>query len=141
VASGRVFRFRADNPVVWRTDELIVSDGEAVEVFFDGTRARVGMRDGSVVSLPSRVLVAPPTFDPAIDFEQVCENTFALTAAGLEHLSVTAAEPVGTWSPVLAHPVSKSVASRGLLHLGPNGLLVFWGDGQISELKGFSCAP
>ncbi|MBL8923122.1 MAG: hypothetical protein JNJ54_30005 [Myxococcaceae bacterium] len=140
VASGRVFRFRADNPVVWRVDELLVSDDEAVEVFFDGSRARVGLRDGSVVSLPTRVLVAPPTTARALDFEQYCQHTFVLTETGLEHLSVTSGFPVGQWSPVIGRPATPG-ARRGLLYTRPGSLLVFWFDGRITELRGLTCEP
>lgn len=141
VASGRLFRFRADNPVVWRTDELLVSDEEAVEVFFDGPRGRVALRDGSIVSLPGRVLVAPPTSARVLDFEQQCQHTFALTEAGLEHLSVTAGNPVGQWSLVLARTAGAMYRDEGLLHAKSGGLLVFWFDGRITELKNLPCAP
>lgn len=140
IASGRVFRFRADNPVVWRLDELIVSDEEAVKVFFDGDRGRVAARDGQVFSLPSRVAVAPPS-DRLLDVEQVCQHTFALTSSGLMHLSATAGHPLGLWAPVLPAPREAMGGSTGLLHNGPNGLLVFWANGSVSELKGIDCAP
>ena len=141
VASGRVFRFRADNPVVWRSDELIVSDDEAVEVFFDGLRARVGMRNGGVVSLPARVTVAPPTAERVLDFEQHCQHTFALTEGGLQHLSVTAGNPVGQWSPVVSRAFGASPERGGLLHARSGGLLVFWFDGRVTELRSLPCTP
>ena len=140
VASGRIFRFRADNPILWRTDELIVGDEEAVEVFFDGSRARVGMRDGSIFSLPTRTRVAPPTASSVIDFEQVCQHTFALTATNLEHLSVTSS-PIGQWGPLAPHPSSSMPVSSGMLYRGPGGLLVFWSDGAVFEVKDLPCAP
>lgn len=141
VASGRLYRFRADNAVVWRTDEVLVSDEEAVEVLFDGPRARVALRDGSVVALPGRVLVAPPTSARVLDFEQQCQHTFALTEAGLEHLSVTHGNPVGQWSLVFARAPGDAQQHGGLLHPKPRGLLVFWFDGRITELKDLPCGP
>ena len=33
IASGRVFRYKADNPVVFRTDEVAIGDGKGLMVF------------------------------------------------------------------------------------------------------------
>ncbi|MDP1827638.1 MAG: hypothetical protein Q8L48_30480 [Archangium sp.] len=132
VASGRIYRYRAENPVVWRTDELVVNADEVVEVLVDGTRGRVALRTGAVFSLPSRVQLAPPTSAPANDFVQRCEHTFALTEEGLEHL-VSEGSTVGRWERLITH------AGGGRLFSADQRLLVFWANGLISELPDIPC--
>jgi hypothetical protein len=128
VASGRIYRYRAENAVVWRTDELVVNDDEVVEVLADGVRARVALRTGAIFSLPSRVQLAPPTSAPASDFVQRCEHTFALTTAGLEHL-VSDGSTLGRWERLITH------AGGGRLFSADQRLLIFWSNGLISELN------
>lgn len=134
VAGGRVFRFRADNEVVWRSTEFVLGDGEAIDVWHDGVRARAGMRDGQVFALPSRVPIAPPTGSAARDFLQVCERLFVATADGVEQLVVAEGSTSGVWHPVETRPgAAKLFFSRGVL-------TIFRDDGDFGELPIPDCA-
>lgn len=133
VAGGRVFRFVADNPVVWRSTELEVGDVEAIDVWHDGLRGRAGLRDGTVVALPSRTVIAPPTSGAARAFLQVCERLFVATEDGVDVLTVDADARSGRW----VHVVERSGAAR--LHFTANVLTAFFDDGAFGELPIIDC--
>lgn len=134
VAGGRVFRFTADNPIVWKSTELEVGGQEAIDVWHDGPRARVGLRDGTVVALPSRVPISSQAHGVARHFLQVCERLFVATYEGVEVLLVEPGATAGTWKPI----VTKPGASR--LHYGDHTLSVFFDDGSYGEIPVLDCA-
>ncbi len=84
----------------YRSSELLLPDGDALEVWVEGDRARVGMVDGRVFSLPSRLLIGDrvplPGDDEVSDFGQACGQTYALAGAGLYRLAPSSGA-VGTW--------------------------------------------
>jgi hypothetical protein len=145
VTAGRVFRYHADNPVVWHSEELLVTPAEAVEVWGDGRRARAGYRDGTVYSLPSRVTVAPALLAGAstvVDYAQACGHSFALASDGLYHLVANASESVGQWRRVvLATDERQPDYTKGKLHSDGTGLLVFLPFGVVERVGGFGCLP
>lgn len=145
VTAGRVFRYHADNPIVWRSEELVVTAAEAVEVWSDGRRARAGFRDGAVFSLPSRVQLAPPIESGTslvTDFAQACGHAFALTAGGLYQLVAGEGDVVGHWRkvPLVSDSAQPDYAS-GRLHSDGSALLVFLPHGVVEHVTGFQCLP
>jgi hypothetical protein len=141
-ARGRVFRYRAENPVVVRTDELVLGAAEVAEVWADGRRGRAGLRDGTVYSLPSRLLLAPAIAASAstvYDYESVCGHTFALARGGLYELRTQGAV-TGTWEKV-ALASAPGVLSNGRLWTDGTELLVFLPKGVVERVSGIACLP
>jgi hypothetical protein len=134
-AAGRVFRFRADNAVVWRHDEVeLDGEGEIVRVFADQRRVRVGYRDGKVYSLPSRTLVGPAisaNTSTVSDYADLCGNTFALASNGLHRLVATGTG-LGTWQ-LVNLPGSPSTLN-GKLHVADQELIV-WLESHVFSLR------
>lgn len=126
VANGRLFRVRADNPVVWKSDELDLGSREAAAVWANGSRARVALRDGAVLSLPSRVQLAPPfaASSSLLDVAELCGNTFALVTGAVFRLVSDGTEKIGRWEsvPVASSPAELSAGK--LLSDGTNVHLV-----------------
>lgn len=141
-ARGRVFRFRAANPVVVRTDEVVLGMAEVAEVWSDGRRGRAGLRDGTVYSLPSRLQIAPALTALAstvFDYQPVCGHTFALASTGLYELRASGAV-MGTWERV-ALPSAAGSLTDGRLWSDGTGLLVFLPKGVVQRVDGFNCLP
>lgn len=136
VAGSRLFSFSALNERVWRNDEVIVGRDEPVDVFFDRGRARVGLRDGSLWSLPSRVQLAPAFLTAeglAQGFANVCGQTLAVSASNVLRLEWDATQSLGTWKPLAlppgvvatsATPGPAPFASSRLMTLDRDALLV-----------------
>ncbi len=149
VASGRVFRFRADNPIVWRSDEVVLSPAEAVAVWADGPRVRAGFRDGTVYSLPSRAPVAPaltPGATALVDYAAVCGHAFALATTGLYRLVAATENQPGAWRSVpLAGAPGTSYGSWTLYTDGqglPDGgaeVMLFGPQGEAQRVGGLRC--
>jgi hypothetical protein len=141
ISSGRVYRYTADNEVVWRAEEFTIGSAEAIAVWVDGRRGRVVFRDGTVYALPSRVRLSDALSAGAssvLSVESFCGQTFALTAAGLHRLVGDGAR-VATWERVeLGVAADFSV---GKLLAEENSLLVMLPDGKSRLLSGFDCAP
>lgn len=141
VAQGRVFRFLAFTEQVWRTDELLMP-GEAVAVWTDADRARVGLRDGTVLSLPTRISLgaALPGGEQVLQYAHVCGETFALGAAGLHRLVLRAdGGVIGAWvdEPRLdAVLVPRPASTAGVTLLTtPTDLLVSTADHAVVRLR------
>jgi hypothetical protein len=94
-----VFDLRAANSLVWRTDEIVLPDGEAIHVWFDGDRGRVGYADGRVFASNSRVQIAPalPTGAPVRQYAETCGRAFAAANDGLWSLQSDGLAAEGTW--------------------------------------------
>ncbi|MGV3620605.1 MAG: hypothetical protein ACO1OB_07295, partial [Archangium sp.] len=133
VAGGRLFRFTADNPVVWRSEELIASDQEAIDVWTQAGRSRAGYRDGTIVGLPSRVRIAAASASPVIQFIPACERVFAITNEGISQLVAAEGDREGHWDAVFA----RSGGGRGIFAHGK--LTVVWSDGSYGELPVTGC--
>ncbi len=104
--------FKAVSMQRWRSEPLALPDGTWLRTWTQGRAGRVGYSDGRVISLPSRVEIAPSVpGGRAFDFAQVCGHTFALTSSGLVQLVSSAAGPVGMWIPLTGAP---ALAADGL---------------------------
>lgn len=134
VAGGRLIRFVADNPVVWRTSELLVGDEEVLDVWVESGRGRAGFADGTVVSLPSRVRVAPPIGSRVTAYAPVCERLFAVSETGLHQLIVTEGVSEGSWELLEAR------SGGGAATFNHGKLTVVWSDGSYGELPVPDCA-
>ena len=55
-AVQRVLTLTHGDMRTWRTDELLLPDGEPLQIYNDQDRERVGFLEGTVWSLPSRVI-------------------------------------------------------------------------------------
>lgn len=96
-----VFELRAETPIRWRAFDAELP-GDPLIVFSDGLRARAGYDDGTVMTLPGRLVVAPPldpSAVPAVDFVSVCGQPWVLARGGVFKLELGAG-PVGNWTPV-----------------------------------------
>jgi hypothetical protein len=144
IAGGRVFRVRADNRVVWRIDTPLDRPTEAISLFADGPRVRVGFSDGSVYAVPSGTQLAAPLLDRtsvALDFADVCGNEFMATRDALWELVVDPSKAVGEWTRV---PLSASgVLNTPLGKLQSDGteLLVYRERGVVERLTNLTCLP
>jgi hypothetical protein len=96
------FQVRATSLATWRTTELTLPLGDPLALWQDGARARIGYRDGSVYTLPSRVRVAPPLGEPVFAFAVVCGQPFALSSSGLSRLELAPGAVEGSWKPEAA---------------------------------------
>jgi hypothetical protein len=157
LAGGRVFRYGASSPLVWRADELLFPRGTPLAVWTEGERGRVGFRDGAVRSLPGRVDLAPAittATDTAgagagagvevVDYAQVCGHTFALAGAGLWRLVVEPGAQSGRWREVpLGDALRAGLPADGLaagrLHAGTSALFLFDPHGRSFRLTDLEC--
>ncbi len=144
-----LYSVRAETETRWRATELLLPDGDALEVWADGAKARVGLRDGKVFSLPSRVLLAPPVPDETsvADFAHLCGQTYALAKGGLYRLKPSQdGSGVGSWvkeslaGGFLAGPVPDGLDRGSLIPLRDT-LYVFTGRGAATRVKPASCPP
>ncbi|MGQ0505132.1 MAG: hypothetical protein ACT4TC_07395, partial [Myxococcaceae bacterium] len=93
--------FQASSPQRWRSEAMTLPDGTWQEVWAEGRAGRVGYADGRVISVPSRVQIAPAIpGGRAFDFVQLCGATFALSPQGLFQLRAPTEGPIGSWSAV-----------------------------------------
>ncbi len=110
------------------------------EVWLSHGRTRVGFGDGVVLSLPSRVTVAPRTPDPVEDFLSACNQQFALTARGLFVLIPSSSSPAGSWQPV---PLPLDLMAIGLaggrLHSVGADVYVFTRTGDTARIDLGTC--
>jgi hypothetical protein len=112
VAGASVHRLWSDAPSRWRAAEVTLSAGAVPsEVWFLNGRARAGMLDGTVVSLPSRVRIVEPLAEVVEDYAQTCDQQLALTTSGLFAVTKAPQAVVGTWARV---PLPPGFAPEGL---------------------------
>lgn len=138
LTAGGLFRVDAETQSRWRSTEFPVGQGEAVEVWAEAERARIGFRSGEVLALPSRVRVAPDSLEYVLDYQTHCGGVFALEQAEgaglvLQRLGRDATGPV--WLPMflaLRHPElpnderARLVPTRGgLLVTSAGGVTAF----------------
>jgi hypothetical protein len=89
ITPGNVFHFVAQSQARWVEEELDVPIATPwVKVWSEGSRARLGLQDGTVLSLPSKVPLSTPLFAGAqvSDYQQLCGYTFAVSERGLYRL-------------------------------------------------------
>ncbi len=140
VQAYRLFHFTAANSNVWRTEEVILADNtEPLAVFADGVRARVGMKNGTVYSLPSLLVLAPPLPEsalPVTQYLQHCGQLFAVAADGVRRLTAGTG-PTGTWEAVTVPGDYRYTEARLFAH--GEELRLFTSEGVALQLSGFQC--
>jgi hypothetical protein len=144
IVAGRVFRLRADNPIIWQTFPVLDRASEAIALWSDGARARVGFTDGSAYSLPSGTPLAPalaPNASVALDFKNVCGHSFLLTRSALYQLVSDGSSPLGTWRKVQLSATGELDQPLGKLQSDGQGLLVYRERGVVERLHGLTCLP
>ena len=97
ITPGNVFHFVAQTQSRWVEEELDVPIATPwVKVWSEGARARLGLQDGTVLSLPSKVPLSQPLPGAtASDYQQLCGYTFAVSERGLYRLEP--GTPLATW--------------------------------------------
>ena len=132
----------ADTLARWRTESVPLP---AVllprETWFQGTRGRVGMQDGSVFALPSRVRISQPLpGGEVVDFAQTCGQQLALAPTGLFRLETDGSSPVGQWRPIPLPPeVSMLDFTEGRVHGLGNDVFVFTRTGEAARVTFDTC--
>jgi hypothetical protein len=87
----------------WNSQAVDVPQGDWIAVADEGGRARLGYGDGSVYSLPSRVLLVGSFTDGTAvsDYASLCGETIALTSSGVYSLVASGGTATGgQWVPV-----------------------------------------
>jgi hypothetical protein len=100
VTQGQVFEVVASSEAEWRANPIPVPAGQPHSVWHEGDRARVGLVDGRVYSLPSLVPLAAalPEIPPvAWGYVQMCEQGYVLGGAGVYRLVANATGGTGQW--------------------------------------------
>lgn len=80
LTANGLFNVRADTDTRWRGTDVPLPEGEPVKVWMEATRARIGFGDGTILSLPSRVPLAPATSGRAVDYLYACGQNYGLFA-------------------------------------------------------------
>lgn len=140
---GRAFRFEARSLTSWRDDEILVPQGEVVDVWLDGTRPRAGLRDGTIVGLRTRVSLSQPLPNGATarGYAQAQGTVFVAASDGLYRLAFDAAQgPLGTWvheTRIESLLPEGAAAWRGQVLLRSEGseLQVFTERGSVARLS------
>jgi len=143
ISGPSLARVRAESPARWLLEDVPFPLTLAPkEVWFDGTRGRVGLSNGSIVALPSRLPIAAPLPASAEDFERVCAQDFALTTTGLHRLTVRPPVVLGQWEAVpLPAGFAPAGFSGGRLFSVPPSLYVFTRSGEAATLAVTPCPP
>lgn len=127
----------------WRAEEVPLPPAASTrEVWFSRGRARVGLNTGEVLSLPSRVFIAPPLSEPVEDYAQGCGRQLALTRTGLFELEAVPATPMGRWRavPLPSFPAGLSYAD-GRLFVNGDELFIASREGDVTRLNLSPCLP
>jgi hypothetical protein len=97
-----LFYFEASSSSDWRSQEILLPPGRYVSVWTDGMAGRVAADDGTVLSLPSLLVLGAPFPDggTASEYRRVCNQPYALASSGIFRLQRPVDGGVGSWSPV-----------------------------------------
>jgi hypothetical protein len=132
LTNNALHEFHGPDGLPWRTARVPMPEHEWVKVWTDGTRGRLGYRDGTVYALPSRVPIAPPlpAGQQVGDYTTLCNAALALAPNGLYRLDANPdAGPIGVWiEQNLDSAISPARTDRGL----SDGQL--WRDGDTLYL-------
>lgn len=141
VAGNAVLRLSASAVGQWlETTVGLPAALVPLEVWHDLERGRVGFTDGTVLSLPSRVALAPPIGAEVLDYVQVCGQQLALTATALHRLEPVAGATVGRWAKL---PLPSGFAEGGFVGGRAAGLgdelYLFTRDGSVARWQFAPC--
>lgn len=129
-ANNRLFRVTATAVDRWKVTELPVTNRDPLHVFRAGDAVRLGTTTGEVLSLPSRVPVAPALGD-VTSLDGVCGAVVATTDDGAYQLVTD-----GGWALV---PGTEALR-RPRVHRTERRLLISSETGVVLELD-VDCAP
>lgn len=142
VAGPTVQRLTATTATTWRADEVVLPRSVTPKaVWYDGARARLGLANGEVLSLPSRVLLAAPVAQGTVDdYLASCRHDFALTSGGVYSLVVRPPLVVGEWERVsLPSGFASSGLAGGRLFAVDRALYVVSRTGDVALLSVDDC--
>lgn len=144
VSPGSVARLTAESPSRWVVQPVpLPAPLFPLAVWYEGSRARVGMATGVVYALPSAVLVggALPG-GVAVAYAQACQHQLALAPDGLYRLTLAAGATVGRWEPVpLPAGFGGGDLLGGTVHSVGADVYVFSRMGEAARLTVSPCAP
>lgn len=129
-ANNRLFRVTATAVDRWKVTELPITNRDPLHVFRAGDAVRLGTTTGEVLSLPSRVPVAPALGD-VTSLDGVCGAVVATTDDGAYQLVTD-----GGWALV---PGTEALR-RPRVHRTERRLLISSETGVVLELD-VDCAP
>ncbi len=141
VSGGNVVRLIAAGLSQWSEATVALPPTlSPLEVWHDLERGRVGFTDGTVMSLPSRVPLAPPIGDEVLDYAQACGHQLALTRTALYRLESVGGQTVGRW---VKQPLPDGFGADGFLGgrafgLG-EALFVFTRGGAVARWQFTAC--
>jgi hypothetical protein len=94
-----LYRFVAETQLRWKSAELLAPLG-GVTLWSDGHAGRLGYGDGTVMSLPTRVVLSGALVDAGTveQYAQLCGQTFALATSGLYRLQPAADAGLAVWA-------------------------------------------
>jgi hypothetical protein len=144
VTGSTVVRIVADTPTRWRTEAVpLPSSLVPRATWFDGAKGRVGLYDGSVLSLPSRVRISTPLpGNDAQDYAQACGQQLALAPTGLYRLESVTSGPIGQWVQLPLPPeVAALDFTEGRVHGVGNEAFVFTRSGEAARITFEGCPP
>ena len=135
-------QFSAVTQQHWDAQPVPVPQGNWVAVVDEAGRARIGYGDGSVYSLPSRVLLAPAFTDgtQVSDYATLCGETLALTNNGVFRLLRASGNAgAGEWVPLdlssaAIQGASLSGLSGGRLYAPGGELDIFGRVGTVAQI-------
>ena len=145
LVGSNIVRVVAETLTRWRSEAVALPSSVAPRAtWFQGTKGRVGMHDGSVFSLPSRVRISQPlpgdAQGDAQDYAQTCGQQLALAPAGLFRLESNPTGPIGSWQRiVLPAEVAGLDFTDGRVHGLGNEVFVFTRNGEAARLTFDSC--
>lgn len=142
IVGSNLVRLVADTLTRWRTEAVPLPPNLAPRsTWFQGTKGRVGLYDGAVLSLPSKVPIATALpGGEAVDFAQTCGQQLALAPDGLFRLESDTAAPIGHWVRIpLPSEVARLDFTDGRVHGLGNEVFVFTRTGEAARLTFDSC--
>lgn len=125
-ANNRLFKLSASTVERWKVTEVPVSGRDPLTVFFHGSAPRLGTTTGEVLTLPSRVQVAPALSEVVSSMVSVRGVVFASTDEGVFQLREDGG--VAQWQPVpgtaaLRKPLLQTFEARVFV-TGENGVVL-----------------
>jgi hypothetical protein len=141
LTTNGVFRIIALSEHRWLSEPLSVPyfQADPLEVWVDGTRGRLGHRDGIVYSLPSGVPISSrlPNNEQVRDYAELCGQGVALTTVGTLYRLVPGTGGLGVWQlesiPGFANKETELFSSK--LYSNGNELYVMGTYGTVVKLS------
>jgi hypothetical protein len=98
ITQGAAYQVTAQSESRWRATAVPLPDGNPLEVWAEGDRARIGFDDGAIFSLPNLFeLAGPVPSGTVVDYAVWRDQVFALGSTGLYRLRLAPGATVATW--------------------------------------------